>query len=157
MFASQLLYIITVGLCRLSASFFIARMTYFGPQTRPAYVIATLSCVWMVGSVFAVAIRGDVSQPWQVLDGSKIMVRLLTRSVNQLSMSNKRLSVYSMGWCRRERPGNRGGVVGLISIHCLGPANEAAKTSLHPISVWCSASVSTSAYIVGGFSCLTSC
>ncbi|QLI69581.1 uncharacterized protein G6M90_00g061930 [Metarhizium brunneum] len=69
LYASQILYILSVGLCRVSAALFIARMTYLGPQAKPAHVIATSSSLWILISVFVIAFRGPLDRPWEVLEG----------------------------------------------------------------------------------------
>lgn len=74
LYAGQLLYIITVGTSKFSTAFFIARLTRYGPQVRQAHILATISGIWTLASVIAVAARGTVASPWAVMDGSKPLV-----------------------------------------------------------------------------------
>ncbi|KAG6030823.1 hypothetical protein E4U19_000266 [Claviceps sp. Clav32 group G5] len=73
LYAAQIFYVFSLGLCRVSASFFIAHMTYFGPQSRPAYALAAVSVFWTVVSVLAIALRGDVRRPWDTMEGTRVM------------------------------------------------------------------------------------
>lgn len=58
----------------MSAGFFIAHMTYSGPQSKPAYLIAIFSALWTIISTFLVALRGNFEQPWNVMEGDEILV-----------------------------------------------------------------------------------
>ncbi|KAJ6786768.1 hypothetical protein PWT90_10742 [Aphanocladium album] len=73
LYAIDFLYVLALGLCRASAAFFISHMAHSGPQTGPARILAACSGVWTIASLFAVALRGDVSRPWSTLDGTQPM------------------------------------------------------------------------------------
>ncbi|KAG5976350.1 hypothetical protein E4U55_007352 [Claviceps digitariae] len=73
LYAGQIFYILSMGLCRTSASFFVAHMTHFGPQSRPAYALIGLSVLWTVASMLTVAIRGDIRRPWDTMEGTQTM------------------------------------------------------------------------------------
>ncbi|KAG5927307.1 hypothetical protein E4U42_002366 [Claviceps africana] len=73
LYAGQIFYIICMGLCKTSASFFVAHMAHFGPQSRPAYALAGLSTLWTLASILVVAFRGPIGRPWETMDGSPVM------------------------------------------------------------------------------------
>ncbi|KAG6010785.1 hypothetical protein E4U21_004173 [Claviceps maximensis] len=73
LYAGQFFYILSMGLSKTSASFFIAHMTHYGPQSRPAYALAGLSVLWTLASILAVAIRGNMKRPWRTMDGTHAM------------------------------------------------------------------------------------
>ncbi|OAA47141.1 hypothetical protein NOR_02777 [Metarhizium rileyi] len=66
LYIGQILYVLSIGLCRVSAAFFIARMTYLGPQSKPAYIVASSSVLWTVVSMLVIALRGQLERPWEV-------------------------------------------------------------------------------------------
>lgn len=75
LYACQISYIVAIGMTKLSIAFFIARLTRYGPQIRLAYILATISSAWIVISVLITALRGNISKPWETLDGSRALVR----------------------------------------------------------------------------------
>ncbi|OAA77190.1 hypothetical protein LEL_04013 [Akanthomyces lecanii RCEF 1005] len=73
LYLGQLFYILSFGLCRVAAALFIAYISHSGPHIKPARVVAVITAAWTVASALAVCIRGDIIQPWVVLDGSSSM------------------------------------------------------------------------------------
>ncbi|KAJ9607858.1 hypothetical protein H2200_007937 [Cladophialophora chaetospira] len=71
LFTSQLTYIISSGLTKVSTAFFIGRLTRYGPQVRTSHIIAAVSGLWTLVSTLVVALRGDLARPWAKLDGSE--------------------------------------------------------------------------------------
>lgn len=73
LFAGQICYILSMGLCRVSVALFVAHAERV---RRPlvANVFAGLSGAWTLGSLLAVALRGDPRQPWATMDGTMIVV-----------------------------------------------------------------------------------
>ncbi|KAM0665942.1 hypothetical protein ACQRIU_005286 [Beauveria bassiana] len=78
--ASQIFYIVSLGLCRVSAALFIVYVSLSGPHNQPAQSLAIITAVWTVWSLLAICIRGNIAQPWKVLDGSYTMVCYYTSS-----------------------------------------------------------------------------
>lgn len=67
-YASDILYIVSIGLSRCSTAFFLSSLTRDQRQKTIGVVIATLAATWAVASVFVVAMRGDQSAPWETLE-----------------------------------------------------------------------------------------
>ncbi len=63
-----------MGLCRVSAALFVGQIAHKGPQSKPARIIAWVAIAWSVGSIFTIALRGDLSRPWATMDGSSGIV-----------------------------------------------------------------------------------
>ncbi|OAA37815.1 hypothetical protein BBO_07523 [Beauveria brongniartii RCEF 3172] len=59
----------------VSAALFIAYISNSGPHIQPAQSLAVVTALWTASSLLAICIRGDIAQPWKVLDGSYIMFR----------------------------------------------------------------------------------
>lgn len=68
LYASDILYIVSIGLSRCSTAFFLSSLTRDNRQKIIGVVIATLAATWAVASVFVVALRGDQSHPWLTLE-----------------------------------------------------------------------------------------
>lgn len=75
---SQQSYVLSGGLCKVSASLFLIHLAYPGPQVKPGYGLVGLSAVWTVTCMLVIALRGDLGNPWSTLDGSSAMVSLLS-------------------------------------------------------------------------------
>ncbi|KID81634.1 hypothetical protein MGU_11011 [Metarhizium guizhouense ARSEF 977] len=73
LYASQQLYIFTLGLSKISTALFVIHLAYSGPQIRPGYVLVGVTAIWTVGSMLVVALRGNRRHPWQTLDGTTTM------------------------------------------------------------------------------------
>lgn len=82
------MYVVLMGLCRVSAALFVAQIAHKGPQSKPARIIAWVTIAWIIGSIFTIAIRGDLSRPWATMDGSSGIVCTLSSSmpVRKLTM-----------------------------------------------------------------------
>lgn len=74
MYTSQISYVVVIGLTRVSTGIFIAHLTRHRPQVRMSYVLSGISGVWTVVSTFVIALRGDLSRPWETLDGTRALV-----------------------------------------------------------------------------------
>lgn len=74
LYLAQLFYILSFGLCRAASALFIAYISHSGPHIKPAQAVAVATAVWTVASALAICIRGDISHPWTVLDGTSKMV-----------------------------------------------------------------------------------
>ena len=77
LYTSQLSYIVSMGLARVSTAFFIGRLTRYKPQVRMAYTLSVVSGTWTLVSTLIVALRGNLTRPWATLDGSQALVRRL--------------------------------------------------------------------------------
>lgn len=71
LFASQISYILTVGLTRVSTAFFIKHLTRHARHTRIPDGFIAVSGLWMVTGTLLVALRGDLRRPWATLDGAE--------------------------------------------------------------------------------------
>lgn len=74
LYGSQLFYVVSVGLTRVSAAFFIGHLTRYAPQVRISYILAAASGVWTVASTLLIALRGNILRPWATFDGSEALV-----------------------------------------------------------------------------------
>ncbi|KAK2871601.1 hypothetical protein FQN49_003017 [Arthroderma sp. PD_2] len=71
LFIGQISYIGSTGLSRVSTAFFIGQLTRHPPRIRVARILASVAGGWTVASILLVSLRGDLSQPWTVLDGEQ--------------------------------------------------------------------------------------
>lgn len=68
-------YIASVGLTKVSASFFTARfLTRDKNNIRFANGITGICAAWTAASVLVIAIRRPLAAPWETLDGSERLV-----------------------------------------------------------------------------------
>jgi hypothetical protein len=74
LFTSQLSYVVSMGLTRISTAFFIGHLTRHHPQVRMSYILAAVSEVWTVVSILIVALRPNIARPWATLDGAEALV-----------------------------------------------------------------------------------
>lgn len=58
-----------------------------------SHVLAAVSGVWTIASVFVIALRGNLLQPWATLDGSAALVAFIRIL---LSLSVRSLTFFSM-------------------------------------------------------------
>lgn len=79
LYMSECFYIVSLGLSKTSAALFIACLPYAGFSTRLAYTTTFLSCVWTIAGFLAIALRGNIGQPWATLNGSEAMVSAETK------------------------------------------------------------------------------
>ncbi|KAM3436148.1 hypothetical protein MY4824_004453 [Beauveria thailandica] len=75
LYLGQIFYIISLGLCRVSAALFIAYISDSGPHIQPAQSLAVVTVLWTASSLLVICMRGSIAQPWKVLDGSHDMFR----------------------------------------------------------------------------------
>ncbi|KAM3509008.1 hypothetical protein MY11210_006503 [Beauveria gryllotalpidicola] len=75
LYLGQIFYIISLGLCRVSAALFIAYMSNSGSHIPPAHSLAVVTAAWTASSLLAICLRGHIAHPWTVLDGSFTMFR----------------------------------------------------------------------------------
>ena len=74
LYASQILYLASISLTKISTSFFNARLTRDDKNIRFAHAWTGVCGAWGIASILVVAIRGDIAQPWSAVDGSSSMV-----------------------------------------------------------------------------------
>lgn len=77
MYASQITYVVAMGLTRVSASLFIGHVTRYLPQVKMAWGITGLAGAWTVGACLAIALGGDLAMPWNASDTDHGLVRCL--------------------------------------------------------------------------------
>jgi hypothetical protein len=65
LYASQLLYVLSVGLSKCSATLFLGNLSRNKKHTTAASALTTASIAWMIGSCLAVALRGPLATPWE--------------------------------------------------------------------------------------------
>ncbi|KAM3558704.1 hypothetical protein MY1884_003847 [Beauveria asiatica] len=75
LYLGQVFYIISLGLGRVSAALFIAYISDSGPHIQPAQSLAVVTVLWTASSLLVICMRGNIAQPWKVLDGSHGMFR----------------------------------------------------------------------------------
>ncbi|KAK3109704.1 hypothetical protein LTR53_016758, partial [Teratosphaeriaceae sp. CCFEE 6253] len=72
LYASQILYVLCIGLIKVSTSLFTARfLTRGASHTRLAYLTTGCGVLWTVTSMLAIALRPDLSHPWTTRDGTE--------------------------------------------------------------------------------------
>ncbi|OQO02776.1 hypothetical protein B0A48_11058 [Cryoendolithus antarcticus] len=64
LYASQILYILSVGTSRCSMALFLRNLSRDKKDTKLGVAVAAVALLWTVASVLAIAIRGDASGPW---------------------------------------------------------------------------------------------
>lgn len=74
LYASQILYVCSLGCTRLSTCFFTTRLSRHRSHKTLAHVWTATTLLIIVASVLVVAVRGDVSHPWTTLEGSEALV-----------------------------------------------------------------------------------
>ncbi|KAK6442707.1 hypothetical protein LTR95_001066 [Oleoguttula sp. CCFEE 5521] len=118
LFVGQMMYAIAVGLTRVSTSFFTGRfLTRDQGNIRLAYGFSTAFGVWTVASVFIVALRAPLAEPWETLDGSSAMwIRwLIVEAVGVvMDLSTFALCVYLI-WGLQMPLGKRMAVVAIFA------------------------------------------
>ncbi|KAF2218522.1 hypothetical protein BDZ85DRAFT_92347 [Elsinoe ampelina] len=73
-FAGQVTYILSIGLSRMSMSFFSERFLTRTFRTRLlANTLTGLYALWAVVSTLIIALRGPLAEPWLTTDGSSSM------------------------------------------------------------------------------------
>lgn len=74
LYASQILYICSMGCTRLSTCFFTTRLSRHRRHKALAHVWTAATLIVIIASVLVVAVRGDTAQPWTTLEGSEALV-----------------------------------------------------------------------------------
>ncbi|KAM0714980.1 hypothetical protein Q7P37_009445 [Cladosporium fusiforme] len=65
LYASQILYIVSMGLSRCSTAFFLRSLSRAKKHEVVGSGIAGVAVLWAIASIFANALRGDLSAPWR--------------------------------------------------------------------------------------------
>lgn len=74
LYGSQLCYVVSLGLTKMSTAFFIGHLSRYAPHFRISYILAAASGLWTVASTILIALRGNLSRPWATYDGSEALV-----------------------------------------------------------------------------------
>ncbi len=75
LFASQILYVCSMGFTKISCCFFIANiLTRDARNVRVAQASVALCAAWIVGATVAIAVRGDISHPYDTRNGTWLLV-----------------------------------------------------------------------------------
>jgi hypothetical protein len=64
-YVSELLYVLCVGLTRISTSLFLGGLSRAKSQNITGWTFAGLSAAWTIACVFAIAIPVDIARPWE--------------------------------------------------------------------------------------------
>jgi hypothetical protein len=65
LYASQILYILSMGLSKCSTTLFLHNLAQSKKHKVASTVLVALSTAWTVGSCFSIALRGNLSAPWE--------------------------------------------------------------------------------------------
>ncbi|TKA68967.1 hypothetical protein B0A55_06608 [Friedmanniomyces simplex] len=75
LYASQILYVVSIGLVKVSTTLFTARFLTRGQTHIRLAHLATAACgVWTVASLLIIAIRTPLSSPWTTRAGSQSLL-----------------------------------------------------------------------------------
>jgi hypothetical protein len=66
-YASTLLFVVALGLSKISVVFFFLRLTVVKHHGRVFNAAAALVTAWTVGSTFAVALQCNLTHPWIIV------------------------------------------------------------------------------------------
>lgn len=102
LYAAQLLFIITLGLSKLSLVFFLLRLTPIDRHRRVFWAFAAVVTAWMIGSIFAVALQCGPSHPW--LFQTKSCAVDMVRGTVSCRRCRQLIHVNSIPLERRSRP-----------------------------------------------------
>ncbi|PMD54804.1 uncharacterized protein K444DRAFT_596532 [Hyaloscypha bicolor E] len=69
-YVSNLLFVVSLGLSKISVAFLLLRLTPQKGHMRILYGIITLMAVWTVASTFTVALQCNLSRPWILIQES---------------------------------------------------------------------------------------
>lgn len=64
-YSSELLYVLCVGTTRISSSLFLGGLSRGTLQNATGWIFAGLSTAWTIAGIIVIAIRGDLSAPWE--------------------------------------------------------------------------------------------
>ncbi|KAK5699362.1 hypothetical protein LTR17_023292 [Elasticomyces elasticus] len=74
LFASQILYVISIGATRISIGYFTTSvLARDASNLLIARTLTGFCATWTIASIFLIALRGDLSEPWNTLNGSETM------------------------------------------------------------------------------------
>jgi hypothetical protein len=73
LYISDIFYVATVGMTRISTAFFNSQLTRYLPQIRNSHILAGVSGLWTIAAIVALAVR-KLPRPWEELDGVQNMV-----------------------------------------------------------------------------------
>lgn len=71
LYASQILYIVSMGLSRCSTAFFLRSLSRAKEHNVVGLACASVAVLWAVASILAIALRGKLSAPWE---GNEVLV-----------------------------------------------------------------------------------
>lgn len=78
LYASQILYVASVGAAKISASLFIANVLARDSQNMfISRALTGLCTAWTVACILAISLRGDVFKPWHTHNGTQLLVSLV--------------------------------------------------------------------------------
>jgi hypothetical protein len=60
---------------RVSTALFIGQLTRHPPRVQMSSILAGTAGVWAAASILTVTLRGELSQPWTVMDGTQTLVQ----------------------------------------------------------------------------------
>jgi hypothetical protein len=69
-YVSNLLFVVSLGLSKISVAFLLLRLTPQKGHMRILYGIITLMALWTVASTFTVALQCNQSHPWILIQES---------------------------------------------------------------------------------------
>jgi hypothetical protein len=64
LYIGEMLYILCIGVSKTATAIFLGRLSQERKQNITGLTLAGSSLAWMLGSVLAVGIRGNLSEPW---------------------------------------------------------------------------------------------
>lgn len=77
LYVGQILYIFSMGLSRCSTAFFLRNLSTAKRHGYAGFAMAGSAMSWAIASIVTIAVRGDLSAPWE---DRKVVVRLRNRS-----------------------------------------------------------------------------
>lgn len=75
LFAAEILYILCLGVSRFNTAHFLGRLSRERRQRTIGRALSSLTVAWIVASVFAIALRGNLSSPWLVVGPNVSIMR----------------------------------------------------------------------------------
>lgn len=74
LYASQILYVVSVGLIRISVGLFIAKLTRDSRRIRLVRILTWICVLSTAADILLIAIRGDVRMPWSTTSSSSMVL-----------------------------------------------------------------------------------
>lgn len=138
LFVGQLLYVVSMGLTRISASLLVSRVAVAGTAKQVCDELSAVNVFALVASIFVIAFRGEIAQPWTTLDGSKLgMHSAKPRRPHHVIM----VLVRPLKRHRNYRPNNRVYHVDVVFPTGLSTANEVRYKCFYPRTIRCTSVV----------------